>query len=105
MQDIALQFLRSKYAITILVCGIVVLSVFTFGNWNNKILSLNHKHCRCKNFVEITKSQIEDQKELDKIDPISGLTNRETIFKRHPNLGRQVLSEAPRCNLIPYITK
>ena len=154
MSSFTLQSLRSKYAITILLCGIVTLSLITFGNWNNEILNLktndfngsqlqssafkvastnifslhdrnatkslpvlqnstkkpgesknDEKRCRCKKFEEITKSQIGDQKELDKIDPISGLKNRETIFKRHPNLGRQVLSEVPRCNLIPYITK
>ena len=75
------------------------------GNSPEKDISKRNIICHCSKFVSLSPTKPSDHEELDKIDPISGLTNRETIFKRHPNLGRQVLSEAPRCNLIPYITK
>ena len=79
--------------------------LFKPGNSPEKDISKRNIVCHCSKFVSLSPTKPSDHEELDKIDPISGLTNRETIFERHPNLGRQVLSEAPRCNLIPYVTK
>ena len=61
--------------------------------------------CHCEYFQIENSSQHDVQKELDKIDPISGLSNIQTTLKRHPNLGLQVFSAAPRCNLLSYFTR
>ena len=75
------------------------------GNSREKVMIQRNIICHCSEVDSQTPNYRKDQNDLDKIDPISGLTNGDTILKRHPNLGRQVLSEGPRCNLIPYITK
>ena len=63
------------------------------------------ENCSCKEFITITDDQLLDLTELDKIDPFTNLTNRETIYKRHPNLGPQAFGDLPRCDLIPHFTR
>ena len=61
--------------------------------------------CECKKFIKPKAEQLVHLEKLDEIDPISNMTVRETIYKRHPNLGPQIFSTGPKCDLIPSVTR
>ena len=62
------------------------------------------KKCHCNELITPSEENVIHLEKLDEIDPISNMTVRETIYKRHPNLGPQIFSTGPRCDFIPHVT-